>query len=464
MGQAPGQFPVTGQHPVPLRAFSERPGAESAIVLVSNGPGELSTWVRPLAERLHAQLPLRPRQPQAPVTLRLVLVPCPNATGQEDRVARCWDLFEQVLPAARFWWLLLRPARHGPWPRRGVVVFLGGDQFWSVLLSARLGYRHLTYAEWVARWPRWNDRIAVMGPVAAARLGKRWRPRSQEVGDLMADLSESARQAAPLPAGEWVALLPGSKRAKLQVGVPFLLETADRLAALRPGCRFLLPVAPTTSVAELLAYAGPANPVAGHYTAGVPSRSGELLLTAAGTEILLHQEHPAHGALSQCRLALTTVGANTAELGALGLPMIVLVPTQHLHVMQAWDGWLGLLARLPLLRRLLGVALTAWRMRHRGYLAWPNISAGRAVVPERVGAIQPATIAAEAADWLAHPERLAGMRDDLRSLRGRPGAVAALAAMVQELLPLSSRPKASLPETALSPITPQAAVADQEPF
>jgi lipid A disaccharide synthetase len=73
-------------------------------------------------------------------------------------------------------------------------------------------------------------------------------------------------------------------------------------------------------------------------------------------------------------------------------------------------------------------------MRHHGFLAWPNISAGRAVVPERVGSITPAQIAEEAADWLGHPERLAGMRDDLRSLRGQPGAVAALAGMVQELL------------------------------
>jgi lipid A disaccharide synthetase len=103
--------------------------------------------------------------------------------------------------------------------------------------------------------------------------------------------------------------------------------------------------------------------------------------------------------------------------------------------MQAWDGWLGLLARLPGLRALVGVALTAWRLRHRGFLAWPNISAGRQVVPERVGAISPAAIAAEAADWLAQPQRLEGMRDDLRSLRGRPGAVAALAALVRELLP-----------------------------
>jgi hypothetical protein len=115
--------------------------------------------------------------------------------------------------------------------------------------------------------------------------------------------------------------------------------------------------------------------------------------------------------------------------------MVVLVPTQHLQLMQAWDGWLGLLARLPLLRRLLGVALTAWRMRHRGFLAWPNIAAGRAVVPERVGAITPAQIAAEAADWLSNPERLAGMRADLQSLRGRPGAVAALAEQVELLLP-----------------------------
>jgi hypothetical protein len=66
------------------------------------------------------------------------------------------------------------------------------------------------------------------------------------------------------------------------------------------------------------------------------------------------------------------------------------------------------------------------------------------VVPERVGPIIPAAIAAETADWLAAPERLAGMRKDLLSLRGvatgegSVGAVAALAALVQELLPAAS--------------------------
>ena len=415
-----------------------------AVVFVSNGPGELTTWVRPLAEQLHRHLLMRPRAPGSLLSLRLVLVPCPNATGTEATAASRWRLFDRITPARQFWLLLLRPSRFGVWPDRGVVVFLGGDQFWSVLLSARLGYRHITYAEWVVRWPRWNDRIAAMAPAVRDQLPRRFRSRCRVVGDLMADLSSHAREEAPLPSGEWVALLPGSKPAKLSVGVPFLLETADRLAAQRPGCRFLLPVAPTTTVEDLERYASRSNPIAASYDTDIasiePARTGEGLrrfITRNGTEIHLQENPPAHGALSQCQLALTTVGANTAELGALGVPMIVLVPTQHLGVMQAWDGWLGLLARLPGLRRLIGLLLSAWRLRNHGLMAWPNISAGRMVVPERVGPITPEQIALEAESWLATPDRLQGQRDDLRGLRGEPGAVRALAEEVQGLLPLA---------------------------
>jgi len=56
-----------------------------------------------------------------------------------------------------------------------------------------------------------------------------------------------------------------------------------------------------------------------------------------------------------------------------------------------------------------------------------------------VGPIPPEQIAAEAAQWLAQPSRLEGMAQDLRSLRGSPGAVAALADLVGELLPGSQR-------------------------
>ena len=133
-----------------------------AIIFVSNGPGELATWVKPLAQELHKKIPLRPKAYSSSISLNLVLVPCPNANGYEDLAAKKWLQFEKIVKAKHFWELVLKPKKFGPWPSNGLVIFLGGDQFWSVLLSARLRYLHMTYAEWIARWPFWNDRIVAM--------------------------------------------------------------------------------------------------------------------------------------------------------------------------------------------------------------------------------------------------------------------------------------------------------------
>ncbi len=412
------------------------------VILVSNGPGELSTWVRPLAEKLHSRLKMRPRAVSSSLSMRLVLVPCPNSTGQESLVAKKWGQFEKIFKANDFWKLLINPSQFGHWSHSGVVVFLGGDQFWSVLLSARLGYRHITYAEWIARWPFWNDRIAAMSQAVKDRIQRRFRNKCVVVGDLMADLSSFAREDIPLPAaGEWVALLPGSKRAKLCVGVPFMLEVADCLSKLRPGCRFLMPIAPTTSVKEIQFFSTARNPISNFYESAIKEISSanslipwRKLITNAGTEIYLQENQPCHSTLSQCDFAITTIGANTAELGALALPMIVVVPTQHLEVMQAWDGLFGLLARIPFLSSFIGIFLSLWRLRKKGFLSWPNISADRAVVPERVGKISPQSIAQEASDWLSSPSRLKGQKEDLQSLRGRPGAVSAFSEHIHDLL------------------------------
>ena len=64
-----------------------------AIIFVSNGPGELATWVKPLAKELHKQIALRPKAKTSSISLNLVLVPCPNATGNENLVAQKWLQF-----------------------------------------------------------------------------------------------------------------------------------------------------------------------------------------------------------------------------------------------------------------------------------------------------------------------------------------------------------------------------------
>ncbi len=400
-----------------------------SIIMVSNGPGELTTWVKPIAEELHKQISLKPKANRSQASLNLVLVPCPNANGNEHIAATKWQIFDKIIEARNFWELLLKPHKFGLWPSKGLVIFLGGDQFWSVLLSARMGYLHMTYAEWIARWPFWNDRILAMSERIVQKLPKRFKSRCSVVGDLTADLTSSAKINDPLPSGKWIALMPGSKSAKLKIGIPFFLDVADKIAELMPDCKFLIPLAPTTNIEEIKYFSSNKNPITKQYQSGIKSitqankkETRGILITKNSTEISIQEKFPAHNDLSQCDLALTTVGANTSELGSLSIPMIVVVPTQHILVMEAWDGLIGLIARLPILKWCLGLLITFFKMRRRGFMSWPNIYARRMIVPERVGNITPQQIALEAVDWLRSPSRLLGQKNDLQALRGVKGA------------------------------------------
>jgi len=50
----------------------------------------------------------------------------------------------------------------------------------------------MTYAEWIARWPFWNDRIVAMSEKIIHKLPKRVQYRCSVIGDLTADLTEAA--------------------------------------------------------------------------------------------------------------------------------------------------------------------------------------------------------------------------------------------------------------------------------
>ena len=65
-----------------------------AVVIISNGPGELTRWVSPVVDELNKINELLCNDDKHDFTLRLVLVPCPNATGKEFLVANSWNKFE----------------------------------------------------------------------------------------------------------------------------------------------------------------------------------------------------------------------------------------------------------------------------------------------------------------------------------------------------------------------------------
>jgi lipid A disaccharide synthetase len=279
-----------------------------------------------------------------------------------------------------------------------------------------------------------------------------FRPKCAVIGDLMADVQADTADQQRVndmlhlkPDHDLVGIMPGSKKNKLSVGLPFCLGIAETIHRLRPQTQFVIPLAPMLSPKALAQFADAnQNPdiqlFHGATTAELIEADAPIprLRTPSGLEVLLWPTHPAYDVMGQMAFCLTTVGANTAELGSLGVPMVVLLPTQKLELMKAWDGIPGLLANLPLVGNSFAKVINTLMLRQifkEGRLfAWPNIWAKREVVPELIGRLEPQLVAEKVVGYLEDPAALAMVRQDLRSVRGQAGASAKLAAIVVEEL------------------------------
>lgn len=413
------------------------------ILILSNGPGEVSTWVRPVVKALRQQL----GDDRTQVRISVILSPCTHAMGTESAIARSYSEVDRVQSPEHFLSFLLRgkTAENWDWHQKGVVLFLGGDQFFAFLIGKRLGYRTVIYAEWDARWYRWIDRFAVMNASVMAKVPPHYHDKMSVIGDLLEDITT---QFSPSPlldnsSPALIALLPGSKPWKLDQGVPLCLAIAQQIQAKRPNTRFIIPVAPTLNLQTLAKFADPQqNPIiekAGWASASLVTceQDTPYLKTHGGLKVELITQFPAHDILSQCHLALTTVGANTAELATLSVPMIILLPTQRLDAMRTWDGLPGMLAHLPgvgsAFAKIINLMVI---MRKQQLYAWPNIWAKEEIVPELMGELKADQVAEIALNWLENPEQLEMIRDRLKTVGGQPGAALKIAQIVQEQIRL----------------------------
>jgi lipid-A-disaccharide synthase len=402
------------------------------IVILSNGPGEITTWVYPVVRELK-------RICSDSMRISVILSPCPNSMGNEAEIVAGYDGVDRVQGAQDFlpFLLLGKTGDNWSWYKEGIVLFLGGDQFFALVISKRLGYRSLIYAEWEARWYRFIDHFAVMNNSVINNISPKYHSKFTVVGDLMSDVSVTNNIGK---VGETIiGLLPGSKRAKLMLGVPLMLAIASFLQQTKPEVKFIIPVAPTINTDILARYANPQdNPLVNIWgkvkTKLIKENQREYLVTSDGLKIELITKFPCYEILTNCSLCLTTVGANTAQLGSLLIPMIVLLPTQQLDAMRSWDGIPGILANLPLFGGYFAKLINWLVLRQKRLFAWPNIWAKTEIVPELVGELKAAEVGQMILDLLDHPEKLASMKNKLAQVRGESGAATKIVEIIATMV------------------------------
>ncbi|MCP3958732.1 MAG: lipid-A-disaccharide synthase [bacterium] len=207
-------------------------------------------------------------------------------------------------------------------------------------------------------------------------------PRLPQVWDDTPEEPESFR----------VALMPGSRNSEIDRILPFLLESAERLAGESPvPVRFSLIRAPTIAPWKLKAP-----------------------LEAAGVEVEV-VSGDRFEAIASCHLALCAAGTATVEVGLVGTPMVVVYKV---------SAWTYVLAKM---------------LAHAPYAAMINVLLGREAVPELIqDQTEPEIISGRAVELLTDRGRIGEMRESLAQLRevlGEPGASRRAAAEVARLLP-----------------------------
>ncbi len=157
------------------------------------------------------------------------------------------------------------------------------------------------------------------------------------------------------------ALLPGSRRSEIEYIAPRLLSAAAQMRGLRPGLRFVLPVAP-----------------------GLRTMLEPLLREHADGVAIELLDGRSHEALAACDVALVASGTATLEAALFKRPMVI---TYNMH----WLSW-------QMMKR----------MAYQPWVGLPNILLHEFAVPELLqDEATPARLAQAALAWLDDPVRCA---------------------------------------------------------
>lgn len=398
------------------------------LIITTNSPGELNSWVRPLLEELHRQ--------NSPLAVTIVVTPCHFGSGKEVEVARSFPGVRQVIPPDVYKKWALRNVAPATFAARGAVLSLGGDLFHAVVLSRKLKYLAYAYTQKHLLWQKAFKKFFLPDEALRQKFLKQRVPEAKMavVGDLMLEAADpmltradalkhwDLRREDPI-----IAFLPGSRSFQLRNATPFFIKVAELIQDKLPSAQMLVVLSPFSSIEEFrttlkLAAAESWVIQKGIGTQGTVEGSGseKYVKTAHGLKAILVDEHQMD-ALNISTLALTIPGTNTAELAALGVPFISIFPINNVDDYPL-EGLGGILTNLPLLGRWIKRWLIFSLYRPGMLMALPNQRMEKMVAPEVNGFIRPADVARQAIALLEDKEKRQLISKTLKESMGERGA------------------------------------------
>lgn len=388
------------------------------LVITSNSPGEVSTWVK------HTVTALRQKCASSRLRVVIALVPCPYASGAEEEVAKGIHGVDIVLkPKETVKLAVFGKSKQYTPNRLGAVLFLGGDLAHAVILSRRLHYKSIAYVV------RHNIMLPLFTRLCSSDLDlqnslvKDGYQNVEYVGNLCVDgVNECVKNFKHDRVGKCVGIFPGSRFLHVKVALGVFLRVAARIKSLLPQTRFVISVSPFVSQFKLK------SALARPFSMGLSTAKGyikdkdtlqveceEEPEGSAGRsfEVGIFWSEP-YKAMAEIDMALTIPGTNTGELACCGKPMVVGLSSAAPYPR---GGLGGLLDKLPIMDSVKKYLRYKSYLR-QGFAAQPNRVAQKMVVPEIVVGRDSLVLAEPILEWLRDEERCLAKGRELSEIMG----------------------------------------------
>ncbi|MCQ2736588.1 MAG: hypothetical protein MJ234_05230 [bacterium] len=392
-------------------------------LIVTNSPGELSAWVRPVASEL------KRREPSSRVIV--LLVPCFYATGREQKIAEAFDCVDLVLTPADFMKIAFggMPKSFKPSPRI-IVISLGGDPWHSVLMSRKLNCKAVIYTMKKADTGKSFAHIFSIHE----KLKERFIELGVDggnitvVGDLMQDgvkpsmtPSETRKRFSIKPSSKVVSFFPGSRLSHVQESIPVFLKACEEIRENIPDSEFVICLSPFVNFDDLKKFS---EKRASYNIDGTWGRiDGDFLETGGGVRIRIERDIR-FDVISMSDLVITIPGTNTAEIASLGKPMIVAYSWKA----KIPSGGLGFLINAIPFTGHLRKAVMTFMYRKIKFKGLPNALAEKEITPELLVEDSSEELSSLACSLLNDPERLSEISRELLGIMGGGGAAGSIAA------------------------------------
>ncbi len=356
---------------------------KSDVILVANSPGELSALVKPVAEELNRDRSKR---------VILVLTPCQYISGKEVEFARTLRGVDAIVSAGEYkkWALLNRKPKNLKFAKKGIVLFLGGDLAHAMLVARKLRYPAYAYLNERIAWKSFYRRFFVPDQKMFSKFAKQVnKEKLKVVGNLMVDSVSELKKWDP--EDNVVTFMPGSRRWEIDYMTPFYREVKELMEKEGKEVKFQIVSSPFVK----------ARPIEGVKTVEFDDiHNSEIVVTIPGT--------------------------NTAKIAARGIPMVVVFPLNHPEVIPM-EGLADLIGRLPVMGKPFKRWVADTVNRKTNFFAIPNQKAGREIVPEIRGVIEPLGVALKVLLLLKDKEERRRMSKNLMETMGKPGAARKIA-------------------------------------